>query len=133
MRSRVHALALGLALVVGSLACSAPFATDDGSAPDEETGHVEIALSIVPVDVGCLRLTATGTTRTVERRVLPSTRVAVDGLPVGDVILTAEAHAERCDVFDPNARSTWVASPVVTTLAFDTPTPITLVFVPLSF
>ena len=122
-----HVLALiAVVLAASSFACSEHFAADDAST--DPIGRVEIALSIVPADVGCIRLTATGATRIVEHHVAPAGHVAAGGLPTGDVIVAAEAHAESCDVFDSNARATWVASPVVTTLTTATPTQIDLLF-----
>jgi hypothetical protein len=119
-------VAVGL-LLFGVAACGVPYAVE---AEDERaTGRAQLALTTAPPDVACVRVIATGATRSVEIRLDVGEResFAADGLPVGDLIFTASAYPERCDRL--GTTPTWVATPVKATIQTAKAAEVDLVFV----
>lgn len=103
------ALAAAWLLSLALAACSRP----DGAADDLATAS--IALTEVPPDVGCVRITVVGA-RSVQRDfdVKPgqSTELRMNGLPTGDVSFFGEAHAGSCAKVSPGQPPAWIGGPV---------------------
>lgn len=81
-----------------------------GGAPEDDLGEVQLDLAQAPSDVACVRATFTGATRSVVELVPPSGRL-VSGVPIGRVVLTADAFSVSCGALGPGAVRTWFALP----------------------
>jgi hypothetical protein len=107
--SRVFWLVLPLALA----ACG------ESPAEDRLEGQASVALTNVPADVQCLRITFEGT-QTVKRlwAVMPSqpATAPLDGLPLGDVIVSAEAFDQPCNTLSEGSLATWLSQGVAVTI-----------------
>src|SRR5262245_2036939 len=66
----------------------------------DDVGSVRVAITMVPADVGCIALTATGTARTASRQfdVAPgaSSVLTMPGVPTGSVVFSGQAFAGAC-------------------------------------
>ncbi len=102
--------ALALTAVVAMGGCL------DESARDANTSQVVIALSAVPDDVQCLRVTAVGTGRTVVREfevaAAQAFSEALTGVPLGTVSFTGEAFGARCASVSRTTHPGWVSDDV---------------------
>jgi len=97
---------LSMAAAMGSLvACGAPEQSDD-------TGSIEFALTVVPADVSCVRLVATGSrTVTSLRNVSPGASSAgfnVDRLPAGIVQVDGQAFRGACSTVSSSSIPSYV-------------------------
>lgn len=97
---------LSLAAVMGSLvACGAPVDGDD-------TGSIEVALTVVPADVSCVRLVVAGTrTVTVLQNVGPgasSAAFALERLPAGIVQVDGQAFRGTCSTVSSSSVPSYV-------------------------
>jgi hypothetical protein len=79
---------------------------------EQGTGLVELSLSTVPADAACLRVTAAGS-RTVTRLfgLTPGTAptLTIDRLPIGVVVIDAQAFGGGCAGVGPITVPSWVA------------------------
>ena len=121
-RTSVLTLGLALATLAQVSACS--------SAADEDLGVVRIAITQVPADVACLRITAVGS-RTVSRTfaVSPgaSSILLMTGLPTGQVQFTGDAFAETCPNVGPASVPNWSSDPVVAQVSTNPIATVTLI------
>ncbi len=89
------------------------------SAKDDAVGVVHLALTQVPSDVRCIRVTATAS-RVVTQLfdVAPggSTVLQVTGVPTGVVQFTVDAFAETCGAVTSTTGANWSSDPVVVTV-----------------
>ncbi|MFH0882468.1 MAG: hypothetical protein V2A56_05750 [bacterium] len=104
-----------------------------GCGEQEDIGNAQVALSQVPLDVQCIRLTATGT-RTVVRTydVNPGFPVVLDisGLPIGQVTFIGEAFPTPCSGVNDLSVASWIAEPVTATVSAGSPPTVALVLRP---
>ena len=101
------------------------------SAPDdEEVGVVRVAITSVPADVRCIRLTAAGS-RTVSRLfdVVPGTSsvLVMNGTPLGAVQFSGDAFGDACGAVTPASAATWSSDPVTMQVASGVVADVTLV------
>lgn len=92
----------------------------DQDPPAPEPAQAMLAISVIPADVSCLRITATGPGRTLAREVSvksgdPFTE-SMSGLPLGSVTFVGEAFPGGCDVVTKSTLPTWVSEPVTTSI-----------------
>lgn len=92
-----------------------------GGDSDDVVEQVVLSLAVVPDDVGCVRLTATGPGRAVVRELDVSPGASLSqsysGLPLGTVEFRAEAFGTACAPVTTATVPTWISEPVVTTVA----------------
>jgi hypothetical protein len=83
--------------------------------PPHQEPQVVLAISTVPADVSCLRLTAAGPGRTFSREVeaMPGASIdeAFSGLPLGTVNFLAEAFPASCTSVSKATIATWISDP----------------------
>lgn len=115
-------MVLALPLIGWCLGCSA--------GPGEATASVTVALSAVPDDVACVRITAVGSSRTATalRPVAPGHDESfnLNGLPLGFVTFTGEAFSTVCALVSDSSLATWVSDPVQATIGVAANTPVSL-------
>jgi len=113
---------LGAVSVIG---CNGAGGTGDG-----DRGSATIALTQVPPDVTCIRITVAGS-RTVQKsfNVIAgqSSVLALTGLPTGDDTFTGEAFSVACAAVGPATVPAWIGDPVIVTVGAATPVPVNLV------
>ena len=86
--------------------------------PTEEDEIEQVVLKIVevPTDVRCIRITAAGPGRTVEREIDPagatSLSESLSGLPLGTVTFLGEAFANACTAVSKSTIAAWASQPV---------------------
>jgi hypothetical protein len=84
--------------------------------PPADTGQVVLGLAEVPADVGCLRITAAGTDRTLEREVDVDPgkpfSLTLAGVPLGTVHFNAAAFAAACSTVTASTIPTWASDEV---------------------
>src|SRR5688572_6343866 len=116
------ALVLPLALAV-TAAC--------GSEDSPNIGVALIAITEAPADVGCIRISAQGSARSLVRLfdvvAGQSTVFRFNGLPVGSVTFSGDAFATQCPNVDSASIPTWVSDPVVSPVVAGVETNVTLV------
>jgi len=111
---RLHSLCASLALAL---------ATGCGSdlRPPDEPAQVVLAIAMVPADVACIRITATGTGRIIARELDVSPGGALTesfgGLPLGSVGFVGEAFAGACDSVSKSTVPSWISDREAVTLA----------------
>jgi len=101
--------------VVAALLVAVGCSNADTDSHPEDTGRVEFALVIVPVDVQCIQLVATGSrVRQQNFNVTPgqASVLSMNGLPVGSVTFTGQAFAGGCAGGPTMPSPTYVADPV---------------------
>ena len=85
-----------------------------------ETGSARFAVTAIPQDVVCLRITARGSsrvTRSFDTHPGSSQVFALERLPLGEVALSAEAFATPCGAVNSESQPTWITdSEIVVTL-----------------
>lgn len=124
----VGCLSLVSALVMG---CGFDSTSPGAEAESADLGQVELALTRVPTDALCLRLTADlAGRRVVQDRPLSAGagffKVAIGGLPVGNVTLYADVYPVACGSIGNRTSATWVSDPTSATLDAKVPTTATL-------
>src|SRR5437016_1731374 len=97
--------ALGVALV--GCGASGP------SGVEGDVGQIAIALTQVPGDVSCLRVSAKGAARSVTKLIDlragdSSVNLSLGGLPLGKVTFVADAFGERCSDVAATSVATWL-------------------------
>jgi hypothetical protein len=107
-----------VALVAASfvLGCGAP-------APEDEVGMVSVAITSVPADVGCIRLTAMGTrtaTTSFDVTAGSSSVLLLTGVPTGSVQFSGDALPGACASVTAQAVPTWISDPVTAQVSADT-------------
>ena len=98
-------------VVVAALLAAMGCANNDTDSHPEDTGTVQFALVVVPTDVQCLQITATGTrVKQQNFNVVPGQMsvLSMNGLPVGAVTFTGQAFNGPCG----GPAVTYVADPV---------------------
>ena len=100
-----------------------------GGQPDDQ-GTISLAVSAAPAGVACLRVTTTGTSRSVARTISVTPGVTVStslsGLPTGSVSVLAEAFAETCAAVSAMSVATLSSDPFTVTLAAGVAQPVQL-------
>jgi hypothetical protein len=83
------------------------------NAQSTEEGQANLTLETIPEDVTCIRVTVVGEFRTAVRDfdVLPGATFsqALTGLPVGEVIFTANAYAAECTGLTKSTAPMWLS------------------------
>jgi hypothetical protein len=84
--------------------------------PEDDLGQATLAIAVVPTDVRCVRITATGPGRTMVRELdvmggTPLTQ-SLAGLPLGRVTVLGEAFPGACDAVTKSTIATWVSDPI---------------------
>lgn len=107
--SRLRTVVVGLALVMGLASCQGA----DGS--DAAAGVARMAITNVPADVACIRVTAAGA-RTVSHDFdvtagQPATFL-IHGLPVGEVTFSALGLPSACSSSSSAEEATWTSDSV---------------------
>ena len=92
--------------------------------PERDGGGVEqvvLTIGVVPADVACVRITATGAARTVLREIDVAAGTAVSesfsGLPLGPVAFKAEAFPGACEDVTRSTIPTWASESVSASIA----------------
>ncbi len=87
-----------------------------GDKPALGTEQVQLKIENVPPEVACLRITASGASREVDRDldVVEGQNVveSMSGLPVGKVVFLAQAYAQGCDSVTKTTVPSWVSDEV---------------------
>jgi len=117
---------IALVGLVGAGALSACSATNDGS--EDLVGNASLAITAVPSDVGCIRLTVTGA-RTVVTSVPvmtgQSSTFSLSGLPLGNDSFSGEGFGGACPPAA-GAVANWIGAPVAATVAVSPPVNVTI-------
>jgi hypothetical protein len=110
--ARIPSFARPIALVGLALAAFGPA----GCLPDLDRGELEqlsLAISNVPDDVACVRVKAVGSGRTVQRELEAEPGMPLQksfgGLPLGTVLMSAEAFVATCDAVTTSSIAQWVS------------------------
>jgi YVTN family beta-propeller protein len=118
------------AIALSLLAAGAAVACSPLGGGGDHVGRVQIAITDVPADVHCLRITAAGDTRTVVvvHDVSPaqSAVFALNGLPVGVVTFTGEAFGGSCAAVNDTTIPDWISDPVEAAISSGQVTPVAL-------
>jgi hypothetical protein len=101
--------------------------------PPEGPEQVMLAIAVVPAEVRCVRITAAGPGRTLERELdavggMPLTK-SLAGLPLGTVTLTGEAFPSACDAVSKSTIPAWVSDPVDVSIVLGRSTTVELTMV----
>ncbi len=88
----------------------------------------------VPSDTQCIEVTAEGEARTAVRKedVAPGSEITIplNGLPLGDVVVTGAAYSESCDDVDESTVAVWITEePAEAFIEIDPPATVILTFV----
>jgi hypothetical protein len=92
-----------------------------------------LAVTSVPSNVNCLRLTAAGSRTDVRALdVVPgaSSTFTLSGLPTGDVTFSEQAFGEACASVAPGSSPTWISNTATATLVAGSPAALSLTLVP---
>ena len=109
MRSPLRSMVVCL-----GLATAAAVAGGCASNRSDDVGVVRLAITAIPADVSCLRLTATGARTVVQQfDVAPGTDASllVAGLPTGTVVISADAFAAACAMAGDHTTANWISDP----------------------
>ena len=83
---------------------------------DQPPGEAVLNLMEVPAEVRCVRITATGTSRTVTREIEATGAATITenltGLPIGTVVFLGEAFTTACSSVTKNTVAPWASAPV---------------------
>jgi hypothetical protein len=111
---------LTLALLVG---CA-------GTPPPPEEVQARLTLAQVPPEVACVRITATGPGRTVEREIGVSAGAMINeafsGLPLGTVLFKGEAFTGDCEAVTKSTIPGWASEPETVAIVLGRQTTISL-------
>jgi hypothetical protein len=106
-----------------------------GFAPPSPEGpeQVMLAIAVVPTEVRCVRVTAAGPGRTLERELdavggMPLTK-NLAGLPLGTVTIAGEAFPSACDAVSKSTIPAWVSDPVEVSIVLGRSTTVELTMV----
>jgi len=106
--------ALVTPFVLASAGCG--LYTLDPLPEEEEVEQVVLRITEVPSDVRCIRVTATGPGRTVEREIESSGSASLtqnlSGLPLGSVTFIGEAFTAECTSVSKSTIAAWSSQPV---------------------
>lgn len=114
-QTRFHTRFPALALrAICALALGALSGCDDGQAPAEtESGEAMLSLATIPEGVACIRVTVAGEFRTTVKDfdVVPGDSLvqSLSGLPVGDVVFSANAYSQVCTSLSKSTVPTWLS------------------------
>lgn len=121
---------------VRSLCCavlaSLPALTAGCAPPPAEPQEIQARLTVaaVPADVACVRITAAGPGRTVEREVGVSPGGMIDesfsGLPLGTVAFKAEAFSGDCQAVTKSTIPGWASEPEMVAIVLGRSTTVSL-------
>ncbi|HEY7373054.1 MAG TPA: LamG domain-containing protein [Polyangia bacterium] len=109
MRSPLRSVVLNLGFAVAAAAVAGC-----ASSKPDDVGVVRLAITAIPADVNCLRLTATGARTVVQQfDVAPGTNASllVTGLPTGTVVINADAFAAACAMAGDHTTANWISDP----------------------
>jgi hypothetical protein len=99
----------------------------------DEVEQVRLYIGEVPADVRCVRITAAGTGRTVERELEVTGGTALSeslsGLPIGTVTFIGEAFAAACSGVTKATVAPWASAPVQASIVLGRLTTVDLVMV----
>lgn len=126
--------ALGIAALAahGAAGCTSDSAAGAGG----DVNTVEIALSVVPSGVQCVRVTATVGTQTVTPPLTTvaagssSANISIGQLPAGNATFTGAAFNLPCAMVTGGTVANWIAPSVMTTLVLGVSNRVTLTFLP---
>lgn len=96
---------------------------------EERTGSAHLAVTNIPADVSCLRITAVGGSTVVTLvDVTPGqpADISLSGQPIGTVAFTADAFPSICAVVTSGTTPNWLSDTVVVSLAAGVPVDISL-------
>jgi len=113
MSSLLRSIAAGLGLTLVALGAAVDVGC--GNTPPQDVSVARLAITTVPADVNCLRITAVGARTVIQQfDVTPGTSssMLVTGLPTGDVVFTADAFAATCATAGDRTTANWVSDPV---------------------
>ena len=100
-------LAAALALL------ASPGCDNDHAALSDESGQALLSLDVIPDNVTCIRVTATGELRSSvsDFDVVPGDTLsqALTGLPVGAVVFSANAYSATCDSVTKSTIPMWIS------------------------
>jgi hypothetical protein len=119
-------------LCLASVIASLVVIQQAGCAPPgpEEVGVVSVAITLVPADVGCVRITVAGT-RTVSQSfdvtAGASSVLTMSGTPTGAVTVSGDAFAGACAAVGPQSSPNWTGDPVMAQVASDAVASVSLV------
>jgi hypothetical protein len=105
---------------------------DDNSAGPKAQPVEQVSLHIedVPEDVACLRITASGASREMERdldvTLGQSVTESFSGLPIGAVVFQAAAYSQICDKVTKTTVPSWVSEEVSVTVSLTHSTSVSL-------
>jgi hypothetical protein len=121
VRSIVPLLTLSLFYLLGC---------DGNSGGAQTVEQVSLHIEDVPADVACLRITATGTSRQVERDLDvtegQSVSESFSGLPIGAVVFQAAAYSQTCDKVTKTTVPSWISDEVSVTVSLAHSTSVSL-------
>ena len=129
MFAKVPALFAGItAASLGTTGCGGGGPSDS---IEENTGSAVLHLQGAPTNIACLRVVATGTSRSETRDInlqIPSSTVteALSRLPVGSVTFTGTAYSVACSQVTPTTNADYVSDPVTVTVNSTVPANVTL-------
>lgn len=113
MKLATLTMCFGLAVAACGDLDPGPRDSDSNASSKEDVGMIEMALTTVPADVACVRLTAKGPHRekVADVEVVPGPAMSqvLTGFPLGQVKVTAEAFSNACDKVTTKATPTWVS------------------------
>lgn len=96
-----------------------------------EVGEAALALTGVPEEVKCIRITAAGTGRSEEREIDVATAgdmlETLSGLPLGTVVFRGEAFTTACTQVSRATVAAWASEPVSTSIVIGRLASVTLV------
>jgi hypothetical protein len=110
---------LALTLAAGtSLSCG--LYSLDSLPAEDDVEQVVLHIAVVPSDVRCIRVTATGPGRAVERELETagetSLTQSLTGLPLGSVSFVGEAFSAACASVSKSTIAAWTSQPVVASI-----------------
>jgi hypothetical protein len=101
-----------------------------GLVSSNEVGSVEVAVTNVPTDVACIRLTLARPDTIVQRAfdvaVGASSVLSVGGLPVGPMTFRADAFGAACSAVGASEAPGWISNEQTVSITAGVPTPVTL-------
>jgi hypothetical protein len=107
-----------------------PLGGCEGSAAAPSVEQVSLHIEDVPEDVACLHITATGSSRDMERDLDVTAGQSVvesfSGLPIGAVVFQAAAYSQACDKVTKTTVPSWVSEDVPVTVSLTHSTSVSL-------
>jgi hypothetical protein len=119
--------------LLGSLtACGSKPDSKSVEAPTEKAGEIEVALTNAPGDVACVRVSVVGSRTDVRKFDLTPGAKAVfklNGLPVGNASVSADAFPVACNALVPGVDSSWYSEAVVVQIKTNSVTHVALAMI----